>query len=325
MYYTKMTSDAPGALSIFHVYGDDDALARGVDARVRGRRSTASASALAVGELRYGWLFDADGGEAVDEVMLARPGEGMRVLMTHGGGAVAEAVRDFFRRAHIAGQAAPGNAPEAVDLLWQPLLSHCLTEPQAASVLAWLAGGPEPSAGLLATHRVVLAGPPNAGKSSLLNRLSGYERAFVHAEAGATRDVVDELVDIGGYAVWVGDLPGFSRLAPANEIETEARRRAEERLRLCEAVWFVADGSLPWEGETAAAASAVATALAASAVASKTVPDVLVVVNKQDLPPAWDGEPWREFFPAASAVRVCSLAAGDAGTIFAGVAHARWG
>jgi len=60
-------------------------------------------------------------------------------------------------------------------------------------------------------RRVALVGRPNVGKSSLLNKLAGEERALVHDEAGTTRDPVDELVDVGGEQWLFIDTAGLRR------------------------------------------------------------------------------------------------------------------
>ena len=57
--------------------------------------------------------------------------------------------------------------------------------------------------------RVALVGAPNAGKSSLLNRIVGREAAIVSSEAGTTRDVIEISVDIGGFLCKFGDLAGL--------------------------------------------------------------------------------------------------------------------
>jgi tRNA modification GTPase len=62
---------------------------------------------------------------------------------------------------------------------------------------------------LLEPRSIVLFGPPNAGKSSLLNRLTGFERSIVHPEAGTTRDVVTSHSAIGGWPVVVADTAGL--------------------------------------------------------------------------------------------------------------------
>ena len=72
---------------------------------------------------------------------------------------------------------------------------------------------------------VVLAGPPNAGKSSLLNALLGERRAIVSSAAGTTRDSIEESVEIGGWPVRLVDTAGLR--ATADAVEAEGVDRAE--------------------------------------------------------------------------------------------------
>jgi len=74
---------------------------------------------------------------------------------------------------------------------------------------------------------VAILGPPNAGKSSLLNRLAGREAAIVAASAGTTRDVIEVHLDLGGYPVILADTAGLREAG--DEIETEGVRRALAR------------------------------------------------------------------------------------------------
>ncbi|MCC8109994.1 MAG: 50S ribosome-binding GTPase [Planctomycetes bacterium] len=284
------------------------------DARVGRKKAIEPAKPLADRELRYGW-FKPDRDQVVDEVMLAKPSAGFRVLMTHGGRAVLAAVRASLEaagavRLHLGTDDGDGRAIASQDDLINPVLSACITEAPAAAVLEFSGGGPPPPAGLLAVHRVVLAGAPNAGKSSLLNALAGFDRAFVDAEAGATRDAVDELVDVGGYAVWLGDLPGLRD--EADGIGRAARDRAETRLSLAEMIWFVVDRSAPWQPEPARTVAAMGRAAA-------------VILNKGDLPAACPGEPWREMFPDAPVITVSSLPGGNAREAAGTLAHKLWG
>lgn len=79
---------------------------------------------------------------------------------------------------------------------------------------------------------IALLGAPNAGKSSLLNRIVGREAAIVSQEPGTTRDVVDVNVDIGGYFCRLGDLAGLrGEHERTGEIEAEGMRRARNRVR----------------------------------------------------------------------------------------------
>jgi tRNA modification GTPase len=74
--------------------------------------------------------------------------------------------------------------------------------------------------------RIAIVGPPNAGKSSLLNLLAQRDAAIVAATAGTTRDVIEVSLDLGGYPVVLGDTAGIREAA--DEIEAEGVRRARK-------------------------------------------------------------------------------------------------
>lgn len=88
---------------------------------------------------------------------------------------------------------------------------------------------------------VVIVGRPNAGKSSLLNQLSGQEAAIVTELAGTTRDVLREQIDIDGLAVELVDTAGL-RDDP-DRIEREGIRRAREALSKADVVLWVQDAT----------------------------------------------------------------------------------
>jgi tRNA modification GTPase len=78
--------------------------------------------------------------------------------------------------------------------------------------------------------RLVLCGEPNAGKSSLLNRLLGFERAIVSAAPGTTRDTIEEFASLRGIPFRITDTAGLRESADAVEREgVERARRAMER------------------------------------------------------------------------------------------------
>lgn len=96
--------------------------------------------------------------------------------------------------------------------------------------------------------RVVLLGPPNAGKLLLLNRLARRDAAIVSAVAGTTRDAIDVPLEINGYKVVVGDTAGIrDHSASADPIEHEGIRRALAKLLECDLALAVipASGPLP--------------------------------------------------------------------------------
>ena len=76
---------------------------------------------------------------------------------------------------------------------------------------------------------IAIVGPPNVGKSSLLNLLTRRDAAIVSATAGTTRDVIEAHFDIGGYPVTVADTAGLREVG--DEIESEGVRRALVRAR----------------------------------------------------------------------------------------------
>jgi len=87
---------------------------------------------------------------------------------------------------------------------------------------------------------VVIAGRPNAGKSSLLNRLAGYDAAIVTPIPGTTRDIVRERIDIDGMPLHVLDTAGLRQDA-GDEVEAEGIRRAHAEMHRADRVLFVID------------------------------------------------------------------------------------
>jgi tRNA modification GTPase len=88
---------------------------------------------------------------------------------------------------------------------------------------------------------VVIAGRPNAGKSSLLNRLAGYDAAIVTAVPGTTRDVLRERIEIDGLPLHVLDTAGLRD--SSDEVEVEGIRRAHREIERADRVLFVVDAS----------------------------------------------------------------------------------
>ena len=86
---------------------------------------------------------------------------------------------------------------------------------------------------------MVIAGRPNAGKSSLLNRLAGYDAAIVTAIPGTTRDVLRERIDIDGLPLHVLDTAGLREADDA--VEREGMRRAAAEMTRADRVLFVID------------------------------------------------------------------------------------
>ena len=91
--------------------------------------------------------------------------------------------------------------------------------------------------------KLVILGPPNAGKSTLFNHLCGLERAIVSPHPGTTRDLIEAELDIGGVRMVVQDTAGLR--SGGDEVEIEGHRRAQAAAAaadLAVVLWAVDDG-----------------------------------------------------------------------------------
>ena len=90
---------------------------------------------------------------------------------------------------------------------------------------------------------VVLAGPPNAGKSSLMNALLEANRAIVSDVPGTTRDSIEEWIDLGGWPIRLTDTAGIREAK--DEVEAEGVRRAEDLIARADVVVWLSVSSAP--------------------------------------------------------------------------------
>ncbi len=125
----------------------------------------------------------------------------------------------------------------------------------------------------------VLAGAPNVGKSTLLNLLTGYDKAIVTPIAGTTRDVVEDTVTLDGVTLLLADTAGIHETA--DPVEKEGVRRSREKLETAALVLAVFDTSRPLTAEERTLARSLAVEHAGGGRA------VLFLLNKSDLDPLW--------------------------------------
>jgi tRNA modification GTPase len=122
--------------------------------------------------------------------------------------------------------------------------------------------------------RTVIFGEPNVGKSSLLNRLLGFERAIVSEVAGTTRDTIEETINLRGIPLRLVDTAGVREAA--DRIEAEGIQRTVRQIEAADLLLEIADASRPKPEDAVFPASAA---------------KHLLVLNKVDLGehPSWTG------------------------------------
>ncbi len=128
--------------------------------------------------------------------------------------------------------------------------------------------------------KVVIAGQPNAGKSSLLNALAGAELAIVTPIAGTTRDVVQQTIQIEGVPLHVIDTAGLREGAGIDEVERIGIERAWGQIEAADAVLFLHDLTRVGQADYDGADGDIAALLNARLPSSVTVIDVW---NKADV------------------------------------------
>jgi len=165
-----------------------------------------------------------------------------------------------------------GDVPQ--DLLSRALAEAKMLRSEVATVLADSGRGERLRDGFV----VAIAGPPNAGKSSLLNRLARREAAIVSPYEGTTRDVIEVHLDLDGYPVVLLDTAGIRD--SDDPVEQEGIRRARARAAEADLVLWIEDvRSLPGEVNLGQPGQG---GLGQSAVA----PTCWLISNKADLAPS---------------------------------------
>lgn len=145
---------------------------------------------------------------------------------------------------------------------------------QNASTLRTLLERYDQGQAVLGGIDTVIAGHPNAGKSTLMNLLSGRQKSIVTDVPGTTRDVVEETVKLGNLTLRLSDTAGLRQSNDA--VESIGIRRAYEKLSQAQLVFAVFDRSEPLQEEDR------------DLIRLCTDRPAVAVINKSDLPPVWE-------------------------------------
>lgn len=180
--------------------------------------------------------------EAIADLINAGTTQAARAALRSLSGAFSSAVEALAEqlvrlRMHV--EAAIDFPEEEIDFLSDELLIRRLNE--CADAFALLQEQAKQGRVLRDGFQVVIVGKPNAGKSSLLNLLSGQEAAIVTEIAGTTRDILREQIDIDGLAVELVDTAGLRE--DPDRVEEEGIRRARSALQSADAVLWIQDAT----------------------------------------------------------------------------------
>lgn len=212
----------------------------------------------------------------IDRGVVARWTPTSAELMPHAGRAVAKAMREALTdRLGSSSELSPRERYPEADTEFEARMLDTLARaasPRALDLLLdqprrWASGHDAVGADraralarLLDPPLVVAVGPPNVGKSSLLNALGGRELALAADEPGTTRDHVGALLELDGLVVRFVDTPGRGPGAPPSDADAQAAGLAREMLARADLVLSCFDAtSPPVAGETPAPVLRVAT------------------------------------------------------------------
>lgn len=191
--------------------------------------------------------------EALDDLIHADTDRQRRQALRHLRGLLGDKVRDWRERIIEASALIEAG----IDFSDEGDVSTELIAPARARIAALLGEIQEVLAAQAKAERlrdglvVAIAGPPNVGKSTLINQLARREVAIVSPHAGTTRDVIEVQLDLDGYPVTVIDTAGIRETE--DPVEQEGVRRARARAAEADLVLWLVDGP---EGEARHQASA---------------------------------------------------------------------
>lgn len=236
-----------------------------------------STSRLIIGRIYYGrWFLDHSNIESFEQVVVCQTQAGQVELHCHGGSAICQSILDGLKDAgcELVDARHWGENCGAIEAAAREDLLNATTDRAAAILLDQHNGAlarqlkalqnvvelGDCAAALgmietllswssLGTHlakpwRIVLAGPPNVGKSSLINAIVGAEKSIVHPQPGTTRDWIEAETAIDGWPISITDTAGVR--ASEDLIEKHGIRLAKEQLNESDLAVIVVDAHVGW-------------------------------------------------------------------------------
>ena len=304
-----MTGRGAGAIATIQLFGDSvEAVLRALFRPANGRLLEFAAGRILLGEL-------VDGEEPIDQVTIGCEGPHTFCVHCHGNPLLVERIMSLLRRTGVqpvqaeqllgrtlsnrqdhsaieieaklalatvktvegativANQVKAGLTGRARK--WQ-VDFEALSLEQIASDARQILRGSDAARLILFGCTIVLLGPPNTGKSTLLNALAGREKAIVTDVKGTTRDWVSADIHIPPLAATIVDTAGLEPALAAGDIDQAAQRKSTETLERADLVLLVLDRSHPADPPSGTVAERLA--------GHRTV----TVLNKADLPNRFD-------------------------------------
>lgn len=147
--------------------------------------------------------------------------------------------------------------------------------------------------------RVVIYGATNAGKSSLLNRLLGYERAIVSEIPGTTRDTIEEVINLRGIPLRLLDTAGLRD--STDQLERAGMERTQQSLRTADLILHVVDASAAGSSVQSSTLDVRRSTFSSEETSDALQPPEILLLNKSDLPEHAD---WKD----SAALRISCVA-----------------
>ena len=272
-YVSQLTSKSPSAIAVLTVEGP-----QALELARQSWRPNAGSDSLAINAIRYGFMQNEHTGRG-ESVVVCRTAENRIELHCHGGQLAAETIVRLLvslgavKRTSFQHESCMGEDPSISEaredltlaatqrttaiLLDQyrgalksefEAIQSMLNEGNLSGAkerLRQLSDRTQLGSHLIEPWRVVLAGPPNVGKSSLLNLLLGYTRAIVHEQAGTTRDLLSERSSFDGWPIELIDSAGI-RSATGDAIEATGIQQSLERVATADCTLLLVDRLSGW-------------------------------------------------------------------------------